>query len=295
MAKGGEVATLLTDLGDDTPEVNAVLVAFARMLFAEYKQASATLIEAKAENDVSAREQAEARLAGTKELLGKLLERLSPRKNNTPISMISIGDMAAEIGLADLASEIDNRILTEAAENPEFAAQCGKNGNGLIRVRSQLVDLLRQKGQFEEGLKQVNALIDEVPKALEPLMTKGRILQAWAEKDPAKFPDAVSHWASLRQKIAPAAQKPGAHDLKASYYEINYNVALCLLLEAQKTNNADKAVDAQKVLNAMLITSPKLDGPETVAKYRDLLKKSGDFAKKGQKAEAKPASAAARK
>lgn len=208
MAKGGEVATLLTDLGDDTPEVNAVLVAFARMLFAEYKQASATLIEAKAENDVSAREQAEARLAGTKELLGKLLERLAPRKNNTPISMISIGDMAAEIGLPEQASEIDNRILAEAAANPEFAAQCGKNGVGLVRVRAQLVDLLRQKGQFEEGLKQVNALIDEVPKGLEPQMTKGRILQAWAEKDPAKFPEAVSHWAALRQKLAPLSPNP---------------------------------------------------------------------------------------
>ncbi len=239
MAKGGEVATLLTDLGEDTAEVNAVLVAFARMLDAEYRQASATLIEAKAENDLSARETAEARLAGTKELLGKLLERLAPRKNNTPVSMISIGDMATEIGQVDLAGEIYNRILTEAADNPEFAAQCGKNG--LVRVRAQLVEILRQKGQFEEGLKQVNALIEEVPKALEPLMTKGRILQAWAETDPTKFPEAVSHWANLRGKLAPVIDKRGNHDLKASYYEINYNVALCLLQEAQKTGNADKA------------------------------------------------------
>ncbi len=290
MAKGGEVATLLTDLGEDTAEVNAVLVAFARMLFAEYKQASATLIEAKAENDLAARETAEARLAGTKELLGKLLERLAPRKNNTPISMISIGDMAAEIGLIDLASEIENRILTESAENEAFAAQCGKSG--LVRVRSQLVDLLRQKGQYEDGLKQVNALIDEVPKALEPLMTKGRILQAWAEKDPSKFPDAVSHWATLRQKLKGPSGKKGAHDLKANYYEVNYNVALCLLLEAQKTGNTDKAIDAQKVLNAMLLDAPNLDGPETLAKYRDLIKRSGEVAKKGQKAQPAPSSAA---
>ena len=290
MAKGGEVATLLTDLGEDTPDVNGVLVAFARMLYAEYKQASATLIEATAENDLAARQAAEARLTGTKELLGKLLERLAPRKNNTPTSMISISDIAFEIGLGDLASEIDNRILTEAAASPEFAAQCGKNGNGLIRVRAQLVDLLRQKGQFEEGLKQVDALIQEVPNALEPMMTKGRMLQAWAEKDPTKFTEAVSHWAALRKKIeGPSRRSP---DLKSSYYEVNYNVALCLLLEAQKTNNPDKALDAKKVLNAMLIGSPKLDGPETVAKYRELLKKSADFVAKAQKTPAAPATAA---
>ncbi len=294
MTKGGEVATLLTDLGEDIAEVNSVLVAFARMLDAEYKQASATLIEAKAENDLAAREAAEARLAGTKELLGKILERLAPRKNNTPVSMISIGDMATEIGLGDLASEIYNRIITESANNQAFADQCGKNG--LVRVRAQLVELLRQKGQYEEGLKQVNALIDEVPKALEPMMTKGRILQAWGEKDPAKFTEAVSHWAALRQKLAPHINKPGTPaDLKSSYYEINYNVALCLFSEAQKTANTDKAFDAQKVLNGLLIPSPKLDGPETVAKYRDLLKKCEEFVKKGQKAPAAPATTAARK
>ena len=70
MTKGGEVATLLTDLGEDAEGVNTVLVNFARMLYQEYRQASAALIEAKAENDLTAREAAEARLAGTKELLG---------------------------------------------------------------------------------------------------------------------------------------------------------------------------------------------------------------------------------
>jgi hypothetical protein len=125
-------------------------------------------------------------------------------------------------------------------------------------------------------------------------MTKGRILQGWAEQDATKFPDAVSHWASLRVKLKSAAERPGAKDLAAMYYEVNYNVALCLLLEAQKTNKADKAIDAQKVLNAMLITSPKLDGPETVAKYRDLLKRSDEFTKKGQKSAQAPAAAALR-
>ena len=42
--------------------------------------------------------------------------------------MMSIGDIAYEIGLSEQASEIDNRILSEAAASPEFAAKCGKNG-----------------------------------------------------------------------------------------------------------------------------------------------------------------------
>ncbi len=78
MTKGGDVATVLTDLGDDVADINAVLVAFARMLFAEYKSASAALIEAKAENDSQAIATAEARLGGTKELLGKLPRAARP-------------------------------------------------------------------------------------------------------------------------------------------------------------------------------------------------------------------------
>ena len=63
------------------------------------------------------------------------------------------------------------------------------------------------KSKFDEALKQVDQLIKDNPNALEPLMEKGRILEAWAEKDPAKFDEAVAHWAMLRQRLAGACRR----------------------------------------------------------------------------------------
>ncbi len=266
LIEAGGVADLLLQRGQDDPQVNAVLVGFARTLQAQYKLASAAMIEALASTDLSQRIAAEPRLTQVKEMAVKLLPPLSGRGSNTPANLIFIGDLAMQTGQSELANTIYHRILDRAAQDPAFAKQCGA---GLIRVRSQLIELLREEKKYAEGIQQADALIEQVPKALEPLMAKGRLLQAWAEEDPSKFPEAVAHWASLRQKLEPMRKKP------AEYYEVNYNVALCLFLESQKTSDASKALDAQKVLNALLITAPKLDGPDTVARYKELLRKLG--------------------
>jgi hypothetical protein len=265
----GGVAGLLLERGQDNPTVHKVLIGFARTLQAEYKLASAAVIEAQASTDEAMRTAAEQRLNEVKELAVKLLPPLSGRTSNTPANLIFIGDLAVQTGQSELASTIFNRILEQAAADPEFAKQYAA---GLIRVRAQLIELLREKKEYAEGVRQADTLIEQVPKALEPLMAKGRLLQAWAEEDPAKFPDAVAHWSSLRQKLESARKKP------PEYYEVNYNVALCLYLESQKTGDKSKALDAQKVLNALIITSPKLDGPDTVARYKDLLKKADKLA-----------------
>jgi cellulose synthase operon protein C len=262
-AEAGAVANLLLERGQDDPQVNSVLVGFARTLQAEFKLANAQAIEAQASPDLAARMVAEPRLTQVKELSSSLLPRLADRKSNTPANLIFIGDLAMQVGLGELANTIYHRILDAAAADPAFAKLCGDAG--VIRVRSQLIELLREKKEYAEGVKQADTLIEQVPKALEPLMAKGRLLQAWAETDPTKFPDAVAHWTSLRQKLEPMRKKP------AEYYEVNYNVALCLFLESQKTGDKTKAVDAQKVLNALLITAPKLDGPDTVARYKKLV------------------------
>ena len=207
---------------------------------------------------------AEPRLTAVKELAVKLLAPLAGRASNTPANLIFIGDLAMQTGQSELASTIFHRILDRAAEDPAFAKQCGA---GLIRVRSQLVELLREKKEYAEGFSQADTLIEQVPKALEPLMAKGRLLQAWAERIRASFPTRSRIGTSLRQKLEPMRKKP------AEYYEVAYNVALCLYLESQKTGDQTKALDAQQVLNAKLISTPKLDGPDTVARYKELLRK----------------------
>ena len=57
-----------------------------------------------------------------------------------------------------------------------------------------------------------------------------------------------------------------------------YDVAKCLVREAEKSNDKSAKVkqagDAEKVLNSAMILSPKLNGPDTVARYRVLLNKA---------------------
>ena len=103
-------------------------------------------------------------------------------------------------------------------------------------------------------------------------MEKGRILEAWAEKNPAKFDDAVKHWAAVRNRLQGMKKKPN------EYYDVMYNVAKCLVREAEKskdkTAKANRANEAEKVLNSAMILSPKLNGPDTVAKYKLLLRQA---------------------
>ena len=118
----------------------------------------------------------------------------------------------------------------------------------------------------------MDQLIKDNPNALEPLMEKGRILNDWAEQDPAHFDDAVAHWVMLRTRLQPLRKKP------PEYYDVMYNVAACLVREAEKSEDkeivTDRARKAEQVLKSALILSPKLNGPDTVERYKALLKKA---------------------
>ncbi len=181
LVQAGAVAAVLLDRGQDDVRVNKVLLGFAAAIQAEYKLASAAAIEAASDPDLSKRMAAEPRLTTVKELAGNLLPRLAERKSNTPQNLIFIGDLAMQVAQSELADTIFHKILDQAQADPAFAKACGDRG--LTRVRSQLVELLREKKQFAEGVKQADTLIEQNPKSLEPLMAKGRLLQAWAEED----------------------------------------------------------------------------------------------------------------
>jgi hypothetical protein len=52
-----------------------------------------------------------------------------------------------------------------------------------------------------------------------------------------------------------------------------YNAASCLFTDSLKNQNQQKALQAEQLLNATLVLSPHLNGPEMVAKYKELLAK----------------------
>src|SRR5207247_7733511 len=108
----------------------------------------------------------------------KLLDQLAARQQHTLATMVYLGDSYAKLASSDRARDEYERILQRAEADAAFLP--AKTGAAAItRVRAQLAGLLRQEGHFQEAMGQVNKLIEANPRALEPLMEKGRILQAW--------------------------------------------------------------------------------------------------------------------
>jgi len=272
-------AGLTVELSDDAAAANGVLNTLLKLLVDGWKQAEADAIEARAAGDAARRSAAETQAAERKQLVGELTARLSTRKANSLSALIYIGDTAAQLEQSDTARTLYQSILAQAENDATFRQA---NGPALTRIQSQLVGLLRQQGQFAEGLKQVEGLIEKFPNALEPKMEKGRLLQAWADVEPAKFAEAVAHWTALRTRLSRVARKP------PEYYEVVYNAASCLFTESLKQNNPQKALQAEQLLNATLVLSPKLTGPELVARYKELLAKSRQLQGRPAAAAAKP-------
>ncbi len=139
----------------------------------------------------------------------------------------------------------------------------------MSRVRAQLIGLLRKQGHFERGAQAGQCLNQGLPARLGTIDGEGRILEGWAEKEPARFDEAVSHWVTLRLRLQAVRPRP------PEYYEVMYHVAACLVREAEKSKDQaaafDRARKAEQVLKAALVLSPKLNGPDTVARYRVLL------------------------
>jgi hypothetical protein len=212
---------------------------------------------------------AKKRLASLKTLLGKTLMKLAERRQLSLAAMVFIADGLNAVGMTDEASRQYQKIIHREKTDPTFAESAAA---AMPRVRAQAIGLLRKQGKFKVALDQVNDLIKAHPRALEPLMEKGYILEGWAEKEPARFDQSVSHWTMLRLKLQPLLRKP------PEYYEVLYHVAVCLVREAETTKDktivADRAQTAEQLLRAALVLNPKLNGPDTVARYQVLLDKA---------------------
>ncbi len=258
-----EVGNILVTGGEDIPPVNGVLIEFAKMIKGEWKKASAELIAAEQVQEEGREGRINnAKLAETasRESLSKLLEKLNERKQYDLAGLVFLAESNQEVGLTEKARDQFQAIIDRAAADPAFAKVAAK---AMIRVRSQLIGLLRAEKNYDESLKQVEALLKEQPNALEPLIEKGNILQALAESDPKRYDEAVKWWTNIRLKLQSAqGKKPPA------YYEVVYNSAFCLAAQKQ----AEKSTQAAQLLNATLALSPALDGPDRVEKYKALLK-----------------------
>jgi tetratricopeptide (TPR) repeat protein len=263
LQKAADTALGLAEFAPDQPQTNRILVGFMTMFQQRWKEANAKLIEARTSSDLEAKEAAEKQLKATAEVSAKVIEKLLTRKQLDGNAQFFLARTAMEMERSDLGERLYKALLEKAESgDPTVDKRIVPN------CRAELLGIVRKKQNYAEALNQVDKLLAEYPTALPYMMEKGRILQAWAEKDESKFNPAVEQWVDIRSKLQRMARKP------PEYYEVNYNAALCLYIESQKKKDPKKAVDAAKLLNALLFTTPKLNGPEMVAQYMDLLKKT---------------------
>jgi tetratricopeptide (TPR) repeat protein len=106
LAKAGEIQQIVVQIGSDSPQVNAVLVEFAKLLGNEVKRTDSEVVEAIKGGDSKIIEAAQASKKGTTEVFTRLLDQLTARKQHTLANMIYIADSYARVGAADRARTV---------------------------------------------------------------------------------------------------------------------------------------------------------------------------------------------
>ncbi len=265
LAKAAQIADVLSEINTDNADINDVLVDIARLLSAEMRKGDAALEEADASKNLAQGEALRKRSADLRTIESRLIQKLLPREQLQFSSLLYVADACGRLGLYSSAREQYQKILRLAEADAKFRADAK---NGLTRVRAQLVGLLRDEGRFEEAVKQADELIAGHPRALEPLLVKAKILQAWAAKDPIHYDDCVGQWTKIRLLLSRTPRKP------PEYYDAIYNAALCLVDQSRAIKNPEKALQAEQLLKSTLTLSPNLDGPDNVTRYNALLKRA---------------------
>jgi hypothetical protein len=268
LEKAVDIAMILADRGPDVQSVNVALLEVVKMLNAKRKQAEAAVAAGAGDVNPKTADEARAKLKSVMDMMNKLLVKMSSRKDFSISASVYFADMCLAAGMPDVARENYLMVANRAEKDPAYAKSAEK---ALMRVRAQLVDLLAKTGDYEEAYKQVSQLAAANPRALDLLMTQGRILQAWSQRDPSRYKETVAHWAKLRNTLQAMVKKP------PEYFEATYNLAAALYGQASSTNDkaqiAEKAKQAEQLLKSTMILSPNLSGPDMVEQYKALLKK----------------------
>jgi hypothetical protein len=273
MDKAVKIAKLLLKLGPDAMNVNLVVMSAARGLADECKKARGALEEAQGSSETQA---AKTRCEACEQLLGDLLGSLAAREKLTAASTVWLAQACVAADMNDEAEQVARNFFDRMENDANFINEGAK---AVPRMRTLLVSVMRKKGKFAEALDQVDQLIAENPSALDPRMERGWILQAWCERKPEKYPQAVSCWEKLRRDLEQSGNrrpknKPGARAEKSpELYDVTYNEALCLYNWARKAGDKENAKKALQLLKQMLLLDPQLNGPDTVSRFHSLVDK----------------------
>jgi len=274
-AQAGEAATAFASISGDSAQPNSLLVDLSKLFAIELRK-----LEAESETGVSGTPMntapppaignpppsappADPHVAALRDSLGKQIDAIYGRNLLSVPQLIYVGDTSVLLGKNEQARTVYQRLLDTIDKDESAKATAGA---ATTRIRSRIIGLLRSEGKLVEANKQVDALIKAHPTALEPQLEKGYILESLAAAKPAMYDECIAHWTQLRVQLGRAKTR------LPEYYEVLYNAARCLVRQARATNNKEKALQAEQMLKSTLTLSPKLSGPDMVAKYEALLK-----------------------
>ncbi len=200
-----------------------------------------------------------ARLARTEAAYVKFLKALVANKTGQTFQSLRwAGDNLLKLGQADDATKIYASVIESYSKDPEFMKSPNAD-NLLLTTRIKQVAALRQTGKLNDAELNLNAIIAENKRLLEPQVEKGHILDAKAVAKIGTWAEAYAYWKGLATKLATMNPKP------EDYYDAWFHAAQALQKQGNNTL-------ARQTVATVMRMSPTVGSPEMKSKYQDLLK-----------------------
>jgi TolA-binding protein len=190
-----------------------------------------------------------------------LTDLAASRDGQTFDSLAFAAESLLALGKLDDALSAFDRILTDFAQQAP-AGSAPDAPNRLLRIRLRKAETLRRLKKFSDAQTLLDTVKTDAPRALEPMLEQGYLLEDWAQADPSRWKLAYAHWRNLSTRLQ---KSPTA---RQSYYDAVYHVALALRGMGQKPQ-------AASTLRSVMTLAPSVGNPETKARYETLLKDLG--------------------
>jgi tetratricopeptide (TPR) repeat protein len=271
----------LVESGPDQGPVNVRIMSFSKGLETKRKDFMTENESADPTGQVA------AKLKSLTDLQEKIMINLSKRDKLSPASMIWIVKTASNLGTDDgkaAAAELIERIIDKANNDQGFNEEIKK---AKAQLESLGAILHAQRGEYDKAKTLIDQLIQTYPRALEPRVSKARILTEWAAKDSSKYGEAITAWDSLRKKLEGSSAKstaPKSGEAKKvdPKYDVILNEADCFYKLAQKTKSKEDARTGMNLLTPYFSLDPNILAPsdeykELSVRYFQLGIKLADF------------------
>lgn len=200
-----------------------------------------------------------SRLARTEQAYRKFLKALVANKTGQTFQSLRwAADNLLKLGSAPEAAQVYADLLAYQAKDPEFL-KTPNAASFVLATRVKQVAALRQSGQLNQAESNLNEIVAENRRLLEPQVEKGYILDAKAEAKVGTWGESYTYWKGLAGKLAAMNPKP------VDYYEAWLHAARAL-------HNQGKDDLARQAVASVMRLSPAVGTPEMKSQYQALLK-----------------------